>query len=625
VRLAIQHGELRVKHDDRTQDVTGEARADRGQQQATRPAPGKMTRTSRLSPGREPAAQRKAAATGAGAMAPQARPLGDFTADPWMDAAHRGLTALAGNGLAHGGGQPMPGAVQAKMEDSFGADFSAVRIHTGDQAQALGARAFTQGTSIHFAAGEYDPGSQRGQELLGHELAHVVQQSQGRVQSTGQAKGMALNDDSSLEREADEMGARAARGEDAHARVTDATLPRQGGPGAVQGKGLDALSPAASQIIQRRPVDTSFGTFRDEAYTPVEYQGRSVGVEMHLSFQPNDQVEATKIGLTQAVKSYDRGNPEFLSDSDRGRTVKDGAAAGYRIDRVHGRNNPVYGTPMQSEGGLASTPESNAPQGEAPSVGSGADDNATYVTGYRKREGEAWQTRNAELWDKPKLPQRGDNAGQEFETTALALEGEQQGRYYGSVRWGWQVDGEGRFTRIELVEVSDADPSGNFTEAAALWNRYRFVPQIQPPDENGRTSNDARLVMEKNGKDFTIAAGNGLVVDRNSRPVGDTVLVTLDETIRLDDGGVYWLCWVPQASVQDGRITADTRAEIDGGSFTIAADSRVHDTGSVVGERVLIIPRAAILRNVAMAHRLVWAKIVDIRGGETIDLPVPRR
>lgn len=107
-------------------------------------------------------------------------------------------------------GQAMPARVQARMESALGADFSAVRIHQGPEAQAMGALAYTQGSSIHFAPGQYDPGSQRGQELLGHELAHVVQQSEGRVQATAQAKGQAINDDASLEREADQLGAAAA-------------------------------------------------------------------------------------------------------------------------------------------------------------------------------------------------------------------------------------------------------------------------------------------------------------------------------------------------------------------------------------------------------------------------------
>ncbi|MCG8422696.1 MAG: DUF4157 domain-containing protein, partial [Proteobacteria bacterium] len=112
-----------------------------------------------------------------------------------------------------GSGSKLPTAVQEKMESAFARDFSAVRVHEGPQAQAMGAKAYTQGTDIFFGLGEYDPHSQAGQELLGHELTHVVQQVQGHVSATTQAKGVAINDDESLERQADEMGARAARGE----------------------------------------------------------------------------------------------------------------------------------------------------------------------------------------------------------------------------------------------------------------------------------------------------------------------------------------------------------------------------------------------------------------------------
>jgi hypothetical protein len=112
-----------------------------------------------------------------------------------------------------GGGQPLAPGVRSDMEHAFGADFSAVRIHEGDQAPALGALAYTQGADIHFARGQYATDTTAGRNLLGHELAHVVQQAEGRVAATTQAKGVAINDDDALEHEADDKGARAARGE----------------------------------------------------------------------------------------------------------------------------------------------------------------------------------------------------------------------------------------------------------------------------------------------------------------------------------------------------------------------------------------------------------------------------
>ena len=112
-----------------------------------------------------------------------------------------------------GGGRPLDDGVRGTMEHAFAADFSSVRVHEGSHVADVGAVAYAQGTDLHFSPGTYAPDSQQGRELIGHELAHVVQQSQGRVAPTTQAKGLAVNNDSALEREADDLGARAARGE----------------------------------------------------------------------------------------------------------------------------------------------------------------------------------------------------------------------------------------------------------------------------------------------------------------------------------------------------------------------------------------------------------------------------
>lgn len=105
----------------------------------------------------------------------------------------------------------IPDKVIQSMESSFGADFSSVRVHPDStKAPEVGALAYTQGVDIHFAPGQFKPGTSAGQELLGHELTHVVQQSEGRVQPTTEVGGMAVNDDVSLEREADIWGAKAA-------------------------------------------------------------------------------------------------------------------------------------------------------------------------------------------------------------------------------------------------------------------------------------------------------------------------------------------------------------------------------------------------------------------------------
>src|SRR5579859_5834329 len=96
------------------------------------------------------------------------------------------LQRTAGNGAVRRILQRVGDAADAAtplqhMATAFGADFSDVTVHEGPEAAAIGARAYTHGSTIHFAPGEYAPQSPGGQELLGHELAHVVQQRAGQV------------------------------------------------------------------------------------------------------------------------------------------------------------------------------------------------------------------------------------------------------------------------------------------------------------------------------------------------------------------------------------------------------------------------------------------------------------
>lgn len=90
---------------------------------------------------------------------------------------------------ARGRGQSLDASMQKKMGESMGADFSSVRVHTGGEAhqlnEQLNAKAFTTGNDIFFRSGAYSPQSSGGQELLAHELTHVVQQSAGEVGGGG--------------------------------------------------------------------------------------------------------------------------------------------------------------------------------------------------------------------------------------------------------------------------------------------------------------------------------------------------------------------------------------------------------------------------------------------------------
>ncbi len=124
------------------------------------------------------------------------------------------IQAKGGNGKVSSGfestlnqskgiGSPLPDGVRGQMESGFGTDFSGVRVHTGSNAvqmnREVGAQAFTHGNDIYFNEGKFNPGSQKGQHLIAHELTHTIQQGAAihpkMIQRVGEADAEEFNPD----------------------------------------------------------------------------------------------------------------------------------------------------------------------------------------------------------------------------------------------------------------------------------------------------------------------------------------------------------------------------------------------------------------------------------------------
>jgi hypothetical protein len=98
----------------------------------------------------------------------------------------------------------LPPALRQGVEQLSGVSMAGVTVHRNSPEPAhVQAHAFAQGRDIHLGPG--------GEAHLPHEAWHIAQQAQGRVPATTQMAGVSINDDPSLEQEADVMGARAAQ------------------------------------------------------------------------------------------------------------------------------------------------------------------------------------------------------------------------------------------------------------------------------------------------------------------------------------------------------------------------------------------------------------------------------
>jgi hypothetical protein len=104
-------------------------------------------------------------------------------------------------------GQPLDSQVRDFMENRFGEDFGAVRVHTdtyaAQSARRMNAIAYTTGHDIFFEGNQYLPQTQAGKQLLAHELTHVVQQRAPFSSLSTKAATVAPVD--ALEREANEV------------------------------------------------------------------------------------------------------------------------------------------------------------------------------------------------------------------------------------------------------------------------------------------------------------------------------------------------------------------------------------------------------------------------------------
>ncbi|MCP5106306.1 MAG: hypothetical protein GY950_23165 [bacterium] len=244
-------------------------------------------------------------------------------------------------------------------------------------------------------------------------------------------------------------------------------------------------------IIQRDPVDSYCGTFNDKKYDLIDSNKK---VDFELEFTPNDKADATKVGLTQTVKSVKEGDITAIDPNAASKMTPEG----HRIDVLSDYPSPLYATKK--------TPDSPENAGNLEAY-------STYEDfGQHAEKGDSGWTK-AILKDTPAVT-GGNNSSKEFEATALAIEGNDKDTYYGSVKWGWEKNGSGDVSKIDFDIVSKGVPSKNFLAAAEKWNVGKARgPVVAKEDDtkvyDGRLNEVCKLKKgDEAVQKSTAAAGN---------------------------------------------------------------------------------------------------------------------
>lgn len=212
-----------------------------------------------------------------------------------------GQSAKAGKpGKPASAGQPLEPATMTFMESRLGHDFSRVRVHTGpeaaESARAVSALAYTVGEHVVFGRGGFSPDTVEGRKLLGHELAHVVQQRQGGAPASGRA----------TEAEADRIGEAMAAGRAAQVSLAAAPGTMQRKPDADEQKVL-----AASKAAALDPQNT--GKLMARGIDMIHFIMKKHFSFMLLSLGKYQLDENLKDGIVAERFSTDNGTSETLN------------------------------------------------------------------------------------------------------------------------------------------------------------------------------------------------------------------------------------------------------------------------------------------------------------------------
>jgi hypothetical protein len=195
----------------------------------------------------------------------------------------------------------LPDALKAGVETLSALPMDDVRVHyNSPKPSEVQAMAYARGSEIHVG-----PGQER---HLPHEAWHVVQQKQGRVKPKLRVEGAPVNEDRSLEQEADAMGERASAG------GVGATMKKPGGSSTSGAVKPGIASPAA---IQRVAVKLFAGL---DAETPSSYDaGGGHSYADHGAHTTSEQhVTRVKTGVAPSGRvsrvPNGKGSSKFKSD-----------------------------------------------------------------------------------------------------------------------------------------------------------------------------------------------------------------------------------------------------------------------------------------------------------------------
>ena len=229
--------------------------------------------------------------------------------------------------ISHENRTGLPGPLKTAVENLSGRSLDGTQVYYNSPKPArVNALAYTQGKEIHMGPGQ--------EKHLPHEAWHRVQQMQGRVRPTMQMKGVGINDNQRLEREADVMGSKAVSVQSL-ARMQERSVEASGKLQSNTYSGMHNPSPLTQHTIQ------CFGRQVDPDDEPQLYQHI-----INYRANRNYHQQAFARGGHNVAVAYDNNNGIWLTDHSHnglhGEVNVDGQVGAQRnqVTRIHTEREP---------------------------------------------------------------------------------------------------------------------------------------------------------------------------------------------------------------------------------------------------------------------------------------------
>ena len=155
-----------------------------------------------------------------------------------------GIINLAGSGRSLN----LPNSLRSRVHSQFGLNIDSLRVKESPQVAEMGEKAITQGNIISFAPGVFDPYTDSGQAMIGHELHHITEQAKGL---SSNIKGSNIHYDPASESASDTAGREFASNRPPV--FTPAVTPVAAASAPVQGN--NGFTNFLSKLLKKRPQE----------------------------------------------------------------------------------------------------------------------------------------------------------------------------------------------------------------------------------------------------------------------------------------------------------------------------------------------------------------------------------